>query len=175
MEIQIRDAQKEDAEQIQKLYHYVWIETYANDSLNITKQALKKRFDSLLSQESVDWLHNFIDQNIPQNHKYLVAVRDGIIVGAMYLEKETDHNRLQGIYILPKYQNQGLGKRFWDIAITFFDKNNPIILDVAEYNQQAIDFYTKLGFIDTGKRFLEEVSNNTEVRRPMMEMILGKK
>ena len=29
-------------------------------------------------------------------------------------------------------------------------------VDVAEYNQRAIDFYTKLGFVDTGRRHQEE-------------------
>ena len=172
MEIQIREAQKQDAEEIQKLYYKVWLETYVDESLSITKESLINRFSKLTSKESIQWLSDFLESKIPSNHKYLVAKHENKIVGVVYLEKEEDHNRIQGIYILPEYQNQGLGKRFWDMAISFFGKNNPIVLDVAEYNQKAINFYIKLGFIDTGKRFLEEVSSDKEVRRPMMEMVL---
>ena len=45
---------------------------------------------------------------------------------------------------------------FWKKAKEFFDKSKDIIVQVAIYNKQAISFYKKLGFIDTGKRFSDE-------------------
>jgi len=49
-------------------------------------------------------------------------------------------------------------------------------LDVVTYNKKAISFYTKLGFVDTEKRFSEYKEGMEKVAiRPMMEMRLSGK
>ena len=172
MNIKIREAKKEDADKIQKLYYVTWLNTYVNEESEITKDKLEKRFSNLLSEKSIEWLKNFIESGIPKNHKYLFAEHDNNIVGVMYVEREVDHNRIQGLYILPEYQGKGLGTSFWNEAYKIINKENNTVLDVVEYNKKAIEFYKKFGFIDSGKRFLEEVSNIDYIKRPMMEMIL---
>lgn len=172
MEIKIKEAQPKDADQIQNLYYKVWLDTYTNEKVGITKEKLNQRFSNLLTKESIDWLENFIDLELPENNRYLVAEESEKIVGIIYLEKESDHNRIQGLYILPKYQNKGLGKKLWNEAKRFLNLENETIIEVAEYNTKAIEFYKKLGFVDTGKRFLENTSSEI-VKRPMLEMVLN--
>lgn len=170
----IRDAENKDAEDIQRLYYETWLSTYISPENGIAIENLKKRFDKILSEKSIEWLKNFIDSGIPENHKYLVAENDyNKIVGVMYIEKEPDHNRIQGLYILPNYQGMGIGTSLWNMAKSFIDTRNKTIIDVATYNDKAIEFYKKLGFIETKKRFLEEVSDKDDVRRPMLEMVLN--
>jgi len=45
---------------------------------------------------------------------------------------------------------------FWTKIQEFFAKDKKTIVQVADYNDKAIAFYQKLGFVDTGKRFTNE-------------------
>ena len=172
MEININNANPGDAEDIQKLYYETYIDTYVNNEYGVTLGKLQSRYKDMLSEKSIAWLRSFIKSGIPQNHRYLVAKVDDKVVGVSYLEKESDHNRLQGLYIKPEYQGRGIGKMLWEEAKKFFDFKNVTILEVVEYTPKAINFYKKLGFIDTGKRYLEENVSAEKIRLPMMEMSL---
>ena len=173
MNVIISNAKPEDAEQIQKLYYETWVDTYRNDEHGITLENLQYRYRDSMSEKSIDWLRDFIKSKIPDNNKYLTAKVDSKVIGVSYLEKEIDHNRLHGLYILPEYQSKGMGKMFWEEAKKFFDLKNKTILEVAVYNAKAIGFYKKLGFIDTGKRYPEErITDEKIVKIPMMEMNL---
>jgi len=44
----------------------------------------------------------------------------------------------------------------WERVKEFFGNEKDAIVEVATYNDQAINFYKKLGFVDTGKRFSQE-------------------
>lgn len=58
----------------------------------------------------------------------------------------------------------------WNSITTGGEKD--IIVQVATYNAQAIDFYKKLGFIDYGKRFTEEKHRMPISGRLILEMEL---
>lgn len=73
----------------------------------------------------------------------------------MVVESENE-NRLQTIYVLPEYQGKGIGKMLWKQAQEFFNKNKNIYVSVVTYNDKAISFYKKLGFIDNGKTWSDE-------------------
>lgn len=64
---------------------------------------------------------------------------------------------------------------FWEKCLSFLDKNKETIVQVATYNEKAISFYKKLGFVDTGKRFTEErfVMPISGSKIPEMEMVLS--
>ena len=61
----------------------------------------------------------------------------------------------------------------WNEARNFFDPAKDTTVELVSYNVNAINFYTKLGFRDTGERFSREnfrmKSGNS---MPEMEMIL---
>lgn len=66
---------------------------------------------------------------------------------------------------------------FWKEILKFFastDSKKDVIVHLAVYNLKAIEFYKKLGFVDTGKRFSEEAYKMpiSGVIVPEMEMIL---
>ena len=70
--------------------------------------------------------------------------------------RRSDKNQLQAIYVVPEYQRKGVGKLLWKEAQKYFDEGKDIVVEVATYNSNAIAFYKKLGFVDTGKRFSDE-------------------
>ena len=59
---------------------------------------------------------------------------------------------IERIYIKSKFQKHGLGKSLFDKALEIaLDHNKKIIwLGVWEKNENAIEFYKKIGFIQTG-------------------------
>jgi ribosomal protein S18 acetylase RimI-like enzyme len=105
----------------------------------------------------------------------LVEHSDRIIGLCNAINKE-EYNELQVIYILPEYQRLGLGRALWEEAKNIFDSQKDIIVHVASYNNKAINFYEKLGFVSTGKIFFDEkhrMRNGAII--PELEMIIKKK
>ena len=51
---------------------------------------------------------------------------------------------------------KGTGRALWEATQKFFDPHKDTYVDVVDYNKQAIGFYEKLGFRDTGRRKQEE-------------------
>ncbi len=85
-----------------------------------------------------------------------------------------DKNKLNVLYVLPAYQGKKIGYRLWQEALAFAGNDKDIILDVATYNAKAISFYSRLGFVDTGKRFTHDESMfKSGVKIPEMEMVLN--
>jgi ribosomal protein S18 acetylase RimI-like enzyme len=78
------------------------------------------------------------------------------VVGVCRVVNHPDKNQLQAIYVLPEYQGRGVGRMLWEEAQKYFDIEKDTIVHVADYNEKAIGFYKKVGFVDTGKRFSEE-------------------
>jgi ribosomal protein S18 acetylase RimI-like enzyme len=103
----------------------------------------------------------------------LFFAKDGdTVVGLCRVVRSETENRLQAIYVLPEYQGRGIGTLLWNEAQKYLDKDKDIVVAVAEYNQNAIDFYTRLGFEDTGKRWKDEkFTMKSGVQIPEMEMV----
>jgi ribosomal protein S18 acetylase RimI-like enzyme len=109
--------------------------------------------------------------NMSATEKQLVAKDGEKIVGLIRLIKRENVNQLQSIYILPEYQRKGIGIKLWKEGLKWFVERKPIIVHVATYNTQAISFYSKLKFKDSGKRFTEErMRMKNGVIIPEMEM-----
>ncbi len=76
---------------------------------------------------------------------------------------------------MPQFQNNGIGKKLYNEISKFFNPSQKTIVKVATYNKKAIEFYKKLGFIDTGKRFTnDKIITKKGVNIPKMEMVLEK-
>lgn len=159
-----------DAEGIQDVYYKTWLDTYPNDGLGITKEAIEESFKNRLSESVLQQRRERIKN--PRENEFSLVAKDGDkVVGVCRVEKHTDYNQLTTIYVLPEYQGKGIGKMLWNEAKNFFDAKKDIIVNVATYNAKTIAFYTKLGFVDTGKRFTEE-HLKSGVNFPEMEMRL---
>lgn len=168
----VRDASRKDAEAIQGVFHKTWLATYPNEEAGITIGDVEDRFKDAYSEEVLAKRREAYE-NPPEGHRILVAEKDGEVVGICRLVLHHDKNQLQAIYVLPEFQGKGVGRAFWDKAQTIFDHKKDIIVEVAIYNQKAIDFYTSLGFVDSGKRFIEErLRMKSGAPIPEMEMII---
>jgi ribosomal protein S18 acetylase RimI-like enzyme len=78
---------------------------------------------------------------------------------------------MEAIYVLPEYQRLGIGSAIWREIEKLRGSNRKIIVQVATYNADAIEFYRRCGFRDTGKRWEEKkfrLRSGTAI--PAMEM-----
>lgn len=170
MHLRIIDADPQYLEQMQEVFYTTWLDTYPNPEIGITREDIEERFKNRLSSEILEKRKKEIVEMNP-NKKYLIALDGEKVIGICRGEIEPEHNRLNAIYVLPEYQARGVGKALWTEIQKFFDPHKETILGVATYNQNAIAFYTKLGFKDTGRRFEEErLRMKSGVALPQIEM-----
>lgn len=172
MDIIISQANSAEAEQIQQVFYLTWLDTYPNEEYGITREMIEKRFAPRLTKEGVAKFAEKIAQPEP-NTLFLIAKQEEKIIGVCRVRKDDKQNQLGAIYVLPEYQRSGAGGRLWQEAKKFFDPDKDIIVNVAVYNDKAIGFYKKLGFVDTGKRFSEELFKLADdITIPEMEMVI---
>jgi ribosomal protein S18 acetylase RimI-like enzyme len=153
--LEIRNAKPEDVLGINTVLYKAWLVTYPNEEFGITKEDIEESYKSVFTEESIKKREEGM-RNIPANQKRLVAVYEGQIVGATSMVKNEEYNQLRTIYILPEFQGKGIGSKLYREAVIFCDKSKKLIVQVATYNTNAIRFYEKHGFVDTGKRFTDE-------------------
>ena len=89
--------------------------------------------------------------------------------------RNENNNQLRTIYVLPEFQGKGIGKMLWNEVKKFCDPTKDIIVQVVTYNQNTIEFYKKLGFIDNGKRFSNDWRMKSGITMPEMEMVIKAK
>lgn len=80
----------------------------------------------------------------------LVARDRDKIVGHCLAARKEPHNELVALYVLPDYQKRGIGYLLAFKAINWLGQDKDITTEVVKYNQNAIRFYEKLGFVITG-------------------------
>ena len=151
----IRKAVPTDAKYINDIFYKTWLDTYINKEHNITESDIKEFFKDINTPERLQSrINNII--NLPEHSKLFISELDNKVVGVCQITTREDFNQLQLIYILPEYQNKGIGSRLWSECLKHFNPNIKTIVQSAIYNKKAIKFYEKLGFVDNGKRFTEE-------------------
>ncbi|MHB8652236.1 MAG: GNAT family N-acetyltransferase [Minisyncoccota bacterium] len=155
MTIIITTSQKKDAEGIQNVFYKAWLLAYPNTEMGITEADIHEHFKDTFSEESLPEFADRITAEVP-NRLILIAKDGDMVIGICRVFIRGNMNQLQAIYILPEYQRKGVGTMLCQKAFDFFDPKKDTVVHVATYNTQAINFYKKLGFIDTGKRFTEE-------------------
>jgi ribosomal protein S18 acetylase RimI-like enzyme len=154
MEIKIQIAKTEDRQQIGEVFDKVWLTTYPNEEYKIT-------VDDIL--DHIEKRHQRIKEskqdrikNPPKGETLLVAKEGDKVVGVCRLVVKEDRNQLQAIYVLQEYQGKGIGTMFWQEAQKHTDPKKDFYVELAVYNKSALEFYKKLGFVDTGRRMQDE-------------------
>jgi GNAT superfamily N-acetyltransferase len=102
----------------------------------------------------------------------LVAKENGKVVGVCRVIRREDKDVVEAIYVLPEYQRLGIGSAIWREIQKLLDPTRKIIVQVATHNTDAIEFYKRCGFRDTGKRWEEtkfRLRSGTAI--PAMEML----
>ena len=155
MEIKIVSPTIEDARGTIEVQYKAWLTTYPNEKVGITVEDIENRYKNAFTGERLEKRKRIIENPEP-NEKYIIAKDEDKVVGMCYGIVKEDRNQLQAIYILPEYQGKSIGTKLWNGILPFFDKSKDTYVEVADYNEKAVGFYGKLGFVDTGRRFSDE-------------------
>ena len=115
--------------------------------------------DSLTELEktcfSVPWSRKLFENDISnKNAYYVLAVLNGKVIGYCGLYKVLDEADITNIAVHPEFRRQGLAGRILENIIKHCELNKiaKITLEVRKSNINAINLYTKKGFIVVGER-----------------------
>lgn len=151
----ITEPKIEDARGSIEVQYKAWLATYPNEKAGITVDDIEDRYKDAFEGEKLARREKIIVS--PEPHEKMLVAKDGErVVGYCYAMKNNEKNQLLAIYILPEYHRQGIGGKMWEKLLEFFDMNKDTYVEVADYNEKAINFYKKLGFVDTGRRWTDE-------------------
>lgn len=143
--ITIRKATLEDIPQIRAVGSASWRATYTG----IFPDAF---IENALEQW---WSEASFQRNIPHAAVCnLVAEQDGQIVGTLMgtVSPQADGQvHLFKLYVQPEHFGQGIGKQLWQAYLQHLAPEvKRVDLEVEPKNARAIQFYTRLGFQETG-------------------------
>ncbi len=141
--IKISRALEKDVEGILNVHQDTWISTYPNEAHGITREDL----------EGINWndparlerWKRFAVSTDPRKAMW-VAKDESKVIGFLRAAKDDFENDLQALYILDKYQGQGIGTKLMHGFLDWCDKEKDTTLGVASYNESTINFYKGFGF-----------------------------
>lgn len=152
------DTVPEDVYGIRSVQKVTWLATYPNEQLGISKEDIALRFAKDDTDEGKQWMEErkktFSDPNV---HTW-VAKEDQTVVGFCVASKQEEFNQIEAIYLLPEYQGKGVGKQLMERALIWLGGKKDIVVHVAFYNEQAINFYKNAGFVATDKGIQDDVA-----------------
>lgn len=156
----IREAQIEDVLGIINVQKKTWLSTYAGLG-DISHEDIER---IPFEKAEVDMVQEIVSN---PNHKYFVATNHGNeVIGYCYVQKGREHT-IKSLYVLKEYQGQHLGSAFITKAFDFLGDDQPIYVEVLALNTPALDFYSKFGFEEYGRRlssrFLSNAGKQVEV------------
>jgi ribosomal protein S18 acetylase RimI-like enzyme len=166
--IEVSRATPEDVASVQNVLYRVWLTTYPNKALGITVADIEEMYKDRNSEETLARMRERI---FSPSEITLVAKENDKVVGVCRVIRREDKDVMEAIYVLPEYQRLGIGSAIWR-EIEKLLPNRKIIVQVATYNTDAIEFYKRCGFRDTGKRWEEKkfrLRSGTAI--PAMEML----
>jgi ribosomal protein S18 acetylase RimI-like enzyme len=172
--VEITTAALEDVVGIQDVLYRTWLATYPSEMFGINVDDIEEMYKDRNSEETLAKRREQVSR--PQETT-LVAKEKDKVVGLCRIIKRKDKSVMEAIYILPEYQRLGIGSSVWREAQKLLDPKKDVVVQVATYNTDAIEFYKRRGFRDTGKRWAEEKFRlKSGAVIPAMEMIIkGKK
>ena len=134
-----------------------------NEKINITPATQRDYFfgyfvRKVTMKEYIEKTYGWDTKKEKENHrkyynrtmqgKYIIELESKKI-GLLWYEEEKDYIEINQIFILPKYQNKGIGSKIIiEIINTGKNKKKSIILGVLKPNIKAQNLYKKLGFIE---------------------------
>ncbi|MBP6926099.1 MAG: GNAT family N-acetyltransferase [Candidatus Pacebacteria bacterium] len=141
-----------DENALAPMHIQAWKETYVTPESGLTTEGVDAMLGHMLI--NTDFRKNTIAEALANPEKILYRViknSNGSIVGFLHGSKNEDVNELDGIYLLDEVKGSGTGDKLMETFLAWSDKSKPCRLEVFSFNERAISFYTKYGFVKTDK------------------------
>ncbi|MFF5211162.1 GNAT family N-acetyltransferase [Streptosporangium sp. NPDC000396] len=143
-----------DAAALGRVHLTAWLQTYPNREAGIDEAWIREHVGSVVTADGIAQWRTVIEaaQRDPRNVFCRVVRSDGEIVG-LICGKRGDVTSLGPMYLLDQAQRQGIGSRLMSEFLAWAG-NVPIRLWVTSYNERAVNFYARHGFVLTDEREL---------------------
>lgn len=133
--VMIRKANKTDIEAIQLVASESWHATYEGIiPRNIQDKFLAGAYHA-----------NMLEKRLKQGLLLVAAINDKVVGFANFFFDETDAE-LAAIYLLPKYQNKGIGTALLEKGLAENPQVISLYINVEKENHQGVRFYKTKGF-----------------------------
>ena len=125
---------------------------------SVIQQLVEVWYDSVcathifLSKQEILEIKKYVPQALTQVSRLIVVKNQDGIVGFM----GSDNQKIEMLFILNAYRNQGIGKELIEYGIQTYNVNE---VTVNEQNLQAVGFYTHMGFEVYKRSELDEQNN----------------
>jgi len=166
--IDIVAATPEDARAFEEVTRQSWLETFPNEEHHISRADIEERFADMDARSAL--LHERM-QHPKDRELYLLAKRGNEVLGVCRLVMRAHENEIQNFFILPAQTGRGIGRQLWNQALKLSEPGKELMLRVATYNAEAIEFWKHLGFEETGDVILQPLGVKSGASRPMMKMV----
>ena len=171
--LEISIADPEDTNGIREVLYKSWLANTVNEgsgrsSYGASKMRSASSRDETLSKENKSKLKN--DIQLPASETFVAKVNQKLI-GFCKVVRGSEQNTLAEIYIIPPFQGKKIGRRLWDSAHQFIDRNKDTTVALLRFNTPAKKFYEGLGFTETGVCWEGENLEN-EAGATVIEMVL---
>ncbi|MDX8344531.1 GNAT family N-acetyltransferase [Rossellomorea sp. YZS02] len=151
MNIKMTKCTVEDSRKLQEIGYETFKETFEDQN---SQENMKAYLEAAFNIKQVEK-----ELSNPLSHFFFVSIND-VVAGYLKVnsgdaqseEMDDDSLEIERIYIINKFQKNGLGKYLFNMAMDVAMEQNKkkIWLGVWEKNENAISFYKKLGFVQTG-------------------------
>lgn len=162
--MKIKALAKEELHLVQSIAHRTWPSTFAN----------------ILSPDQIQYMLNWmydlkmLESQLEKGHTFLWVEDQGKEFGFAGFElnyAEGPKAKLHKIYLLPEAQGKGAGKA---LILEVADQakkagQKSLLLNVNQYNQKAIGFYLKMGFVEIYKEVID-IGNGYVMDDVVMEL-----
>ncbi|MHB8652194.1 MAG: GNAT family N-acetyltransferase [Minisyncoccota bacterium] len=147
-----------------------WYASYIDDKIGVTKADIDRIYvDDPKAQ--IQALRNRAT-NPPVDEVSFVAKEGEEVLGYIRLKILANSIELVSLYVHPEHSGKGVGTKLWLEALKELPEGMPVTVEVASYTK-AVDFYKKVGFVDTGERYTKEKMLSSGTEMPLMKMIFA--
>jgi len=133
----IRKAEPADLRAVQTLVNASWRKTYAMDFA-------PEQLEEIIADRHA--LAVLTDQLGETDAAFLVAEREGAIIGHAFARPKAENLYLERLHVEPSLKGGGIGRKLMGAVFDHAGPDRPVTLEVLEDNRVAIGFYETLGF-----------------------------
>jgi ribosomal protein S18 acetylase RimI-like enzyme len=175
--VTIERAVPENAETICDIRDRAWLGAYPNAELGITVDDVRLMAQGPNGEyvpRRIAYLKEQLSKEDGTGETTFVAKVDGEVIG--YIDPRIDeqnHRRVGAIYVAPEAQGKGIGGKLMNQVLDWYGRDQDVYLEVISYNQNAINFYKRFGFVQTDTVVPPEEGRPSYLKTlPQIEMVL---
>ncbi|MEU6229760.1 GNAT family N-acetyltransferase [Streptomyces sp. NPDC047042] len=143
-----------EAEELSRVHLTAWLETYPSAANGIDVAWIRESVGWVVAPEGVArWREGIEAAALRPQQDFCRIARSGDQAVGFLCGHRGDVTTLGPMYVLAKFTGHGIGSRLMDEYLEWVG-GKPVFLWVTTYNERAVRFYARHGFVDSGERQL---------------------